>query len=233
MSPESRSNGEAAVPLSIREMAATLAHEVKNPLSLVRANINLLELDDESASRRASYSLIKRELDKINDLVMDMINLTLAPARFEAVGLRELVGSAASPFIETYSPGIIFNLALPESELYISGNPYHLKLVLSNLIKNAVEAVEAAAPELGGNIAISLSSSRCAALITIRDNGTGLPPEAGGALTDSRFTTKRGGSGLGLYASRIIISQHGGELSIADGPGGGCVCSVSIPAVVK
>ncbi|MDR1706125.1 MAG: HAMP domain-containing histidine kinase [Clostridiales bacterium] len=228
MIPANRNEREAASSLSVREMAATLAHEVKNPLSLVRACINLLELDDEQGSHQKSYDLIKRELDKINSLVTDMVDLTLVSPEYSAVDAGALLGSLAAPFVQAH-PEIAFNLAIPDAELFITGNPSKLKLVLNNLIKNAIDAVEAAEPAAGKNIAVSLTADGGAAVFTIRDNGVGLPGVTFDTLTEPRFTTKRGGSGLGLYASRVIVSQHGGKLCIINRPGGGCIVTVMIP----
>lgn len=215
----------------MQEMAVALAHEVKNPLSLVRASIDLLELDDSGEGHKNQFKIMKRELDKIGDLVQDLIGLAIPDAAKESIALSSFLGRLMTPFRETYEPGIRFLLDSPK-DYPVKGSVCRLTLVFNNLLKNAVEAVQAAKNPEGRFISVGLSSPRDHGfvVVTIKDNGVGLPINSLDKLNQPFFTTKRGGTGVGLYISRAIVTQHGGSLDIQNNSrGGGCSVKVRLP----
>ena len=213
---------------SVTAMAAMLAHEVKNPLSGIRGAAQLLEETASSADRELTR-LICDETDRICALVdrMDVFS-DRRPIEREPVNIhevlervRKLAGSGFARhvrFFEDYDP------SLPP----VDGNRDLLIQVFLNLVKNAAEAV----PEQGGEIAIatayrhgvrlavagSESRIQLPLVVTVTDNGEGIPEDLQRHLFDPFVTTKRDGSGLGLALVAKVVGDHGGVIEFESQP---------------
>jgi two-component system nitrogen regulation sensor histidine kinase GlnL len=205
---------------SIAGMAEILAHEIKNPLAGIRGAAQLLEQSIDGADRDLTQ-LICDETDRIRNLVerVDVFSDDRPLAR-DRVNIhrvlehvRRLVASEITTncrFIERYDP------SLPP----VFGNRDQLVQVFLNLLKNAVEAVPAKHGEItistryqhGFKFASAGSRSRqdLPIVVSIQDNGSGIPEELHGHLFDPFVTTKRQGTGLGLSLVAKIIEDHGG-----------------------
>ena len=211
---------------SVEQMAAGLAHEVKNPLSLVRANIDLLEKYDNESSHAGNYRIMRHEIDRINELLLDFIQFT-KPLELGMKKLRpqELIYDVCSAFKESYACNFGFELNYQDEALYINGDESKLRRVFTNIIKNAVEAQREITPE----ITVSLSTDNGFIKITVADNGPGMDEETLRNINDPFYTTKPGGSGLGLSIVGSIIDQHDGVFDIASKPGEGCTVTIMLP----
>jgi len=205
---------------SVAGMAAILAHEVKNPLSGIRGAAQLLE-DSVDGPERDLTKLICDETDRIRSLVerVDIFSDD-RPLDRERVNIhqvldhvRQLVASGSGAgvrFVEHYDP------SLPK----VFGNRDQLIQVFLNLIKNAVEAVPAERGEIvvttryqhGFKFASAGSRTRqdLPIVVSIQDNGPGIPEELHDHLFDPFVTTKRHGTGLGLSLVAKIVEDHGG-----------------------
>jgi two-component system nitrogen regulation sensor histidine kinase GlnL len=205
---------------SMTAMAALLAHEVKNPLSGIRGAAQLLGQAASEDDRKLT-ELICDEADRIVALVnrMEVFSddrpLAREPVNIHVVleRVRRLAenGFASSvKFIERYDP------SLPP----VDGNHDQLVQVFLNLVKNAAEAVPSKGGEIvlstsfqpGVRVAVSGSSGRVQLplVVTVQDNGPGIPEDLRPHLFDPFVTTKAKGSGLGLALVAKIISDHGG-----------------------
>ncbi len=214
---------------SISAMAALLAHEIKNPLSGVRGAAQLLEQsvsgDDTQLTR-----LIVEETDRVVALIDSMEAFTgdtefddRGPVNIHEVLERVLtLGKAGFAshvrFIETYDP------SLPP----VHGNKDRLIQVFLNLVKNAAEAV----PEEGGEITVATAYQHGVRLqapggdipmqlplvVTIQDNGSGIPDDLRRHIFDPFVTTKQGGTGLGLPLVAKLIGDHGGVIDLDSRP---------------
>jgi two-component system sporulation sensor kinase B len=200
---------------------------VKNPLSLVRANIDLLELTDSRDQHKKNYRIMRREIERINDLMLDFIQfakpVSSETARF---GIIPVISELLDTVKATYDQNITFilNCAAVDMDLAIPGDINKIRRVLLNIIKNSVEAVGQ-----GGLIEITVKSANGFAEIVCRDNGKGLTPEEIEKMNTPFFTTKQGGSGLGLFLSRAIIKEHNGSFDISGAAGAGCVVTIKLP----
>jgi two-component system nitrogen regulation sensor histidine kinase GlnL len=221
-------------------LAAGIAHEIKNPLGGIRGAAQLLRGETAGGAIAEEYtSLIIREVDRINRLIMDFIALSqpadfsMAPLNIYPVlddALNLLKESVNRKKIKIYRA---FDPSLPP----VTGNGDRLRQVFINIIKNAVEACGQ-----GGNITITTSlamkpprskfkgkKSRLA-LVEVSDDGTGLDEETKTHLFTPFFSRKKQGTGLGLVMTLQIVQAHGGLLELDNKPHGpGAVASVYLP----
>jgi two-component system nitrogen regulation sensor histidine kinase GlnL len=205
---------------SVTAMASVIAHEIKNPLSGIRGAAQLLERA-VSGSDRVLAQLIRDETDRINSLVNEMgVFAYDGPPDREAINIHEVLNrvqqSASNGFAAHQSIGAQYDPSLPPA----LGNRDQLIQVFLNLVKNASEA----APEEGGEIEISTGFRRGMRLalpgqaghvqlplvVTVADNGPGIPDDIAKHLFDPFVTTKTGGTGLGLALVAKVINDHGG-----------------------
>jgi len=212
------------VARSVSAMAHMLAHEVKNPLSGIRGAAQLLE-DTLDAQDRPLTQLIRGEVDRICALVDRMeVFSDSGPLRREAVNIHEVLTRvrqlAENGFgrhvriVENYDP------SLPP----VSGHRDQLVQVFLNLVKNAVEA----APSVGGEVVMRTayrpgvrfamvgrdSREHLPLMVTVEDNGPGIPEDMRAHIFDPFVTTKPKGSGLGLALVAKIIDDHGGSIEV-------------------
>src|ERR1700740_3344264 len=227
---------------SITGMAAMLAHEVKNPLSGIRGAAQLLEEDSDPAGRELTQ-LICDETDRIVALVDRMEAFSeYAPISRAEVNIHEVLDRvrkiAQSGFARHLRITEEYDPSLPP----VHGDRDLLLQVFLNLIKNAAEA----APEVAGEIVLTSAyrhGLRLAApgggdrrhlplMVSVADNGGGIPDDLKPHLFDPFVTTKRNGTGLGLALVAKVIGDHGGVIEFDSQPGR-TVCRGFLPLVAE
>ncbi|MCL1936491.1 MAG: HAMP domain-containing histidine kinase [Defluviitaleaceae bacterium] len=214
---------------AIEQIAAALAHEVKNPLSLVRANIELLEQKDPEKNNKKNYEMIHNELLKINELIMQFLNLTVSNKEiFDLVYIADIIINIVKKYDTSYANinFVIKNMVYEEKA--ILGSENKLDILFNNIIKNSVEAINSTKKE--GIIEITIKNEKNHTIANIKDNGGGILEEIKDSLGMDSFTTKELGTGLGILICKQICKEHNGEFSIKNTEYG-CVVEVSFPFV--
>lgn len=213
---------------SLSAMSAMLAHEVKNPLSGIRGAAQLLEQTVDPDDRQLTQ-LICSETDRICALV-DRMEVFSSEGAFSAgpVNVHEVLEQVHRLSATGFAKGVLFKEIYDPSLPPVHGNHDQLVQVFLNLIKNAAEAV----PEKDGEIIITTTYQHGVRLavpglvervdlplmISIRDNGEGIPEDLHACLFDPFVTTKNKGSGLGLAVVAKIINDHGGMIEFDSRP---------------
>ena len=224
-------------------MAAGLAHEIKNPLGGIKGAAQLLQMELQAGSDLVEYPQIMiREAERINTIIEELLDLSKPrQPKIELINISQILDEIMLLQKQALSEQMVeFHLNLDPSIPPTYADRDLLIRLFLNLIKNAGEA----APH-GGEIIIesridneyhlSRSGGRSVplVLITISDNGPGIPAEVMERIFTPFYTTKIGGNGLGLAICQKIVSDHGGFLKIVSRPEGGTSVVVSLPLVRK
>jgi two-component system sporulation sensor kinase B len=212
----------------ISELAASVAHEVRNPLTVVRGFIQLMgqELQENEHKNKDYFELVLSELDRAQDIITDYLNL--AKQQYfekEKVSLSSLL-IEVDQLMRSYANYKTVTIETKiNSDLVVYGDNPRLKQVFINLLKNAIEAV----PDLEGQVFIRAYSSHEYIRIKITDNGNGMTADQLERLGEPYFTLKEKGTGLGLTVTFSIIHHHSGTIRYQSAVGEGTTVTVSLP----
>ncbi|HET9468677.1 MAG TPA: PAS domain S-box protein [Vicinamibacterales bacterium] len=206
------------------EMAAVVAHEVKNPIAGIRGALQVItaRMPADQRDRAILLDIITR-LDALNRIVQDMLMFARPRAlRQEPIPLGSLLRETAS-LIER-DPGML-NLEISVSgSADITGDREMLQIVFQNILMNAAQAMEGR-----GRIVVTIAARDGRCKVAIADRGPGMPDEVREKAFDAFFTTKHRGTGLGLPIAKRVVDAHGGAIDIAVPPEGGTTISVELP----
>lgn len=208
---------------TIGELAATIAHEIKNPLAGISGAIQVMEDAIPATDRRRTVvAEILDQIRRLDDTVRDLLSFARPanPMRQE-LEARDMLTRAWT--ILSRQPSAANLRFRVEGDANVQGDPQLLHQVWVNLLQNAVEAM----PQ-GGELRVSISRGDPVS-IEVRDHGTGVDPAHQARLFRPFFSTKTRGTGLGLAISRKIIEAHGGTIRLASVPGQGTTVCVEIP----
>lgn len=199
----------------IGELAAGIAHEIRNPLTTIRGFVQLFT---ESGNKREYSDTILDEIERINFIVNEfMVFAKPHTVYFNNCDVKSILISVIK-FLEPEAllNNVIIEYQFPSEEVVLNGEKNQLKQVCLNLIKNSIEAMPS-----GGKITISIETADHDILIKIKDEGVGMEEEQVKRLGEPFFTTKDDGNGLGLMVSYKIIQNHKGTLRVKSKPNQG------------
>jgi two-component system sensor kinase FixL len=206
------------------EMAAVVAHEVKNPIAGIRGALQVIttRMPADQRDRAILVDIITR-LDGLNRIVQDMLMFARPRAlRQERIDLGPLLRETAA-LIER-DPSML-NLEIRVSGgCEIVGDREMLQIVFQNILMNGAQAMDGQ-----GQIEVAVAGAGGRCRIAIADRGPGMPEETRAKAFDAFFTTKHRGTGLGLPIAKRVVEAHGGEIQIDVPPGGGTTISVDLP----
>jgi PAS domain S-box-containing protein len=212
---------------TLGKMVAHISHEIKNPLVTIGGfAAQLGRLPDLPDTVRRRLTLIYQEVQRLEKFLGDMSTYTKGAPPQKTVGdllalVREVAELMDSAFKER---GVVFHLQTPSQVSAFAFDPGQIRQVLINLFKNALEAMSQ-----GGELNVTAAVQSNTLVLTIADTGCGIPLEQMPNLFTPFFTTKQGGTGLGLTICRGLISQHQGEISITSEADRGTTCTITLP----
>jgi signal transduction histidine kinase len=140
----------------------------------------------------------------------------------DVVGLIRDVATLLGP--QAAHQGVEFDARLPGSPLWLTGHRDRLKQAFLNLATNALEAMPT-----GGRLSVAVESQNGSVSVAVRDTGPGIPADILGKIFNMYYTTKDGGTGIGLHVARSVVEAHGGEIEVDTGPGAGTCFHISLP----
>jgi signal transduction histidine kinase len=215
---------------AVGQLAAGVAHEIRNPLTSVKMLVEvalrspergLLTLDD--------LRVIHREVTRLEHTVQGFLDFARLPApRRLACDLREIVNQAVE-LVQSRSrqQKVAIDVSLPGTPMIVNVDREQLRTVLVNLLLNGLDAM----PQ-GGRLRISLTGTPLDGIeLSVADTGHGIAPEIKERLFRPFATTKETGTGLGLSISRRIVEEHGGSISVKNNPDGGACFTISLSPV--
>jgi len=220
---------------AVGALAATVAHEINNPLTGVYTYIRLMERKIDQGQHgpadvlkyKAYLDTMRREVERTAAIVQNLLDFTRPkePAR-KPMSLLRVVDESLSLIGNKLSLNNIevVNRMVPLPE--IMADPAHMKQVFINLMINACEAMEE-----GGTLTIGCECNEAENTVAVefRDTGVGIEPEHLARIFDPFFSTKKKGTGLGLSVVHGIVSRHNGKMDIESTPGNGTNFRIVLP----
>ena len=220
---------------AVGEMAAVIAHEVKNPLAGIEVMAGLLRrkipdapdaqmvLTDIISEAKMANAIVQEVLDFVRPIRLQVDHTAVADAVQGAIQLADSKGKRGN---------VDVNVAISDGLPHINADQHQITQVFTNLLMNAYEAMGGK-----GQVAISAEMVRIedggdgreSVLVVFADNGPGIPPDVAEKVFDPFFTTKAQGSGLGLAIVRKIVDAHDGRIDLRTTPGQGTTIRVTLP----
>jgi PAS domain S-box-containing protein len=191
-------------------MAASIAHEINNPLEALTNLLYLLRSDVNGEEGAQNLATAESQLARVAEITRKTLAYYRDTSEPEPVDLADTMQETLAAFVNKIDEKQI-TVRCAEETCLVSGFKGEIQQLFSNLLANAIDAVGK-----GGSIEIAIESSEILALVTIQDNGTGISPELQSKLFEPFFTTKAQhmGTGLGLWICREIARKHGGEITL-------------------
>lgn len=216
----------------LAELAGSLAHEIKNPLSVIHMNIDLLSEDlgeiDSRISRRSleRVDIVRSQCERMEGLLRDFMRYTrLRDIDLVSGSLNEQVQMVLRAYqAQADADGIDIEQYLDPDLPSILLHSDSLQAALMNLIKNALEAMDR-----GGQLMVRTYTTRKSVALDLIDTGSGVDDNTVLHMFEPFYSTKEGGSGLGLPTARKIIEAHGGRISVQSELGRGTKFVLEFP----
>ncbi|MDO8678204.1 MAG: PAS domain S-box protein [Acidobacteriota bacterium] len=217
---------EATAMARIGEMAAVIAHEVKNPLAAVRGAIQVIggRMPAGSADAAIVKEVIAR-LDGLNDLVQDLLVFARPPApKLARTDLRHVLAGVVG-LLKRDPAFAALEVTVAGPQAIVSGDANLLTIVFQNLVINAAQAMQGR-----GVVDVTIAPIEGWQRVEVIDCGPGIPPEIKAALFRPFKTTKARGTGLGMATAKRLVELHGGRIAVSSPDGGGTTITVDLPA---
>jgi len=204
---------------AIGQVAASIAHELRNPLGVINNATFYLrrQIREPSPKLAETLEIISHEVRAADRIITDLLEMSRgkSPAK-SAVDLGEIVRRTFDE-VET-APGIRLEVLVATEPFVVDADPDQLRQVLANLMLNAIQAM----PD-GGRVAVDARRESGVDVITVSDDGPGVPPDLRTRIFEPLFSTKTKGTGLGLTICRQIVEHHGGAIWVAPSPHGAAI----------
>lgn len=212
----------------IGEMAASIAHEVRNPMTTVRGLLQFIGNKPEFAVQKRNFDLMIDEVDRANSIITEFLTLAKNNAMvFKEYNLNTIIHDIV-PLLQADALRNSCVLVVTLGDIpNVSADQYSIRQLILNMVRNALDAT----PN-GGTITITTQTDGERVLLAIKDDGIGIPPEIRDKLGTPFFTTKDTGTGLGLAICYRILQRHGARLTVDSELGKGTVFTMVFNPIV-
>jgi signal transduction histidine kinase len=213
----------------VGEMAASIAHEVRNPLAGIKGAIEVLR--DELSARAKTRDIVDEvlgQITRLEGLVRDLLTFASpASGTRQAVDVHDTLDRVLRFYRDAMDEARV-NVQRDYGRVpcAMEGDPGKLEQVFMNLIQNAIQSMDGS----GGTLTIATVASDGQLTISFRDTGRGIPPQVLPHVFQPFYTTKHRGSGLGLSIVKSIVEQHGGSIDLESVDGRGTAATLTLPA---
>jgi two-component system NtrC family sensor kinase len=207
-------------------LAAGIAHEVGNPLTSISTLVQMLERRDHDSYTREKLGQVGSQLVRIQAILRELVTFSRpASSQRGRVAIRDVVDEALG-LAKYYKGGKnrLITSNVPDGLPLLIGVRDQLVQVVFNLVLNAIDATGK-----GGRIDVTAAADGERIILTVQDDGAGIPEDVRPRLFRPYFTTKKHGTGLGLFVIRKIVEEHGGAVGVESEPGKGTTFRVELP----
>jgi len=210
---------------AIGEISARLAHDLRNPLTVIKGTVEIVKAKskrDNTAFSEKQIEMMERAVSRMANQIDDVLDFVkIQTLHTTRNSIFETIGLSVSKIKK--STDLSINIIGENIDLVYDADK--LEVVLDNIIMNAVEAIDEK-----GEVSIRIKDENNEIIIEIKDSGSGVPPELMTKIFEPLFTTKQRGTGLGLASCKRIIEQHGGSISIKTKPS---IFSIKLPKLLE
>ncbi len=213
---------------ALGQLAAGLAHELRNPLTAMKTIVDAARRDPQTESLNArDLAVLDEEIQRLNRSLQSFLDYARPPAsakrRVDLASVVERTRQLLAGRAEQQSIRVV--VEPPKTPIEVDADPEQLHQVLLNLLLNAFDAVRR-----DGQVTIRIQAGQTGcAVVTVADSGSGISQAVRDRLFEPFVSTKESGTGLGLTICRRIVEDHGGQIEAADSPEGGAIVTVTLP----
>jgi two-component system sensor histidine kinase PilS (NtrC family) len=213
---------------TVGQLAAGVAHEIRNPMAAISGSIELLRQSPQASDDdRALMSIVHREVQRLNGLIGDLLDYANPrPKQTVDFDLASLVRETVQVARGDQTFADVELAAATDDSVPVHADPAKLRQVVWNLVRNAADAARGG----GKHVKVEARRTTEGATVSVADDGPGIPDTLLGRIFDPFVTTKEKGTGLGLATCHAIIAEHGGRIDVETAPGKGTKMVVSLPA---
>ncbi|MFA5500784.1 MAG: ATP-binding protein, partial [Candidatus Omnitrophota bacterium] len=212
----------------IGTLAATVAHELRNPLAAIALAIANIKRKAGGPLLEKHITNIEKKIGESDNIISNLLFYSrIKPPQYESVNINNIIEECVEHVSEQYkSKEISLGIKIDKTkDILIKADPIQIKEVFSNILNNAADAL----PESGGKIEISAENKEGSIELSIKDNGIGIDKEHLDKIFEPFFTTKAKGTGLGLSVCKQVIELHDGIIKIESHPGKGTQVKIVLP----
>lgn len=214
----------------VGKFSMTVAHEIKNPLAIIKGSLGILKKDGpvDPALKTRMVGFIDGEIERINRLIEDFLQFARPrPPALQTVAVSDLVDSLVQR-ITLMDANVRIERGHPdeEADIELRCDPFLLERALLNIVRNALEATTS-----HDAVRFGVICADDGLVFTVQDDGPGIDDETLPRIFDPFFSTKSKGTGLGLAIARNVVESHGGQISAVNKTEGGTCFTLSLPIV--